>query len=96
MERAEQAGTALRVYGRCPEYSECFPYDMFDFGRSIPNGQQLSRFGPDGLDMTCREHRIRDLYIVGMPGRMAIAYHSRSDVNAGLWSGGTCLRRWTG
>ena len=34
---ADQAGTTLRGYGRCPEYSEFFPSDTFDFGRSISN-----------------------------------------------------------
>ena len=34
---ADQVGTTLRGYGRCPEYSEIFPSDTFDLGRSIPN-----------------------------------------------------------
>ena len=36
MDMADQAGTILRRYGRCPEYSEIFPSDT-DLGRSIPN-----------------------------------------------------------
>ena len=74
-------------------------------GRSrMDLGQQLSRFGPDGLDMTCREHWIRELDIVGMPGRMAIEWAALAKVHSdqpyhsgqGWWSGGNCLRRWTG
>ena len=34
---ADQAGTTLRGYGHCPEYSEIFPLDRFDLGRSIPS-----------------------------------------------------------
>ena len=34
---ADQAGTTLRGYGHCPEYSEIFPLDRFNLGRSIPN-----------------------------------------------------------
>ena len=48
------------------------------------------------MDMTCQEHRIRELVTVGMAGRVAMEwaglakvhsdqpYHSRTDANAGL------------
>ena len=69
MERGEQAKTAWRVFG-------IFFYTTrstsADRSRMVI-GQQLSRSGPDGLDMTCREHRIRELDI-----------YIYIDVNAGL------------
>ena len=37
MDMADQVGTTLRGYGRCPGYSKKFPSDTFDLGRSIPN-----------------------------------------------------------
>ena len=90
-------GEGWRGYGRCLEYSKIFPYNTFDFGQSVQNGPRTTaeQVRPDGLDMTCREHRIRELDIVELPGRMAIEwarakvhsdqlYHSRPDVNAGL------------
>ena len=68
------------------------------FGRSISNRPRTAaeQVRPDGLDMTCQEHQIRELVTVGMAGRVAMEwaglakvhsdqpYHSRSDVNAGL------------
>ena len=59
-------------------------------------GHDLSGAPDSGLD------------IVVLPGCMAIEwaglakvhsdqlYYSRPDVNADWWSGGACLRRWTG
>ena len=35
---ADQAGTTLHGYGRCPEYSEFFPMDSFNLGRSTCGG----------------------------------------------------------
>ena len=57
----------------------------------------MSRSDLDGLDMTCREHRIRELDIVVLPGRMAIEwaglakvhsdqlYHRRKRTAGGRW-----------
>ena len=97
MDMANQAGTTLRGYGRCPEYSEKNPSDTFSAGRLRTDlGQHLSRFSPDGLGMTCQEHRIRELVAVGMAGRVVVEwaglakvhsdqpYLSRSEANAGL------------
>ena len=56
----------------------------------------LHMFGPDGLGMTCGEHRIRESVSMGMDGRVTIGCaglakvlsgrlsHSQSDPNAGL------------
>ena len=78
MEMAEQAGTTLLGYGRCLEYSKKIPSDTFDLGRSILNRPRTAaeQVRPDGLDMTCQEHRIRELVTVGMP-----------DADAWRWSG---------
>ena len=35
---AASVGATVRGYGHCPEYSEIFPADTFDFGRSISDG----------------------------------------------------------
>ena len=71
---ADQAGTTLRGYGRCPEYSEFFPIDRFDLCQSIPSRTQTEaeQVRPDGSDMTCQKHqirvlvtRVRDRFITG-------------------------------
>ena len=62
---AVQAGTTLRGYGRCPEYSEFFLLDRLDLGRSIPSrprttaeqvprwfGQDLSEAPDSGIGRT--------------------------------------------
>ena len=93
---------AVRGYSRC---RNTFPSDTFDLGRSIPDfGQMLNRLGPDGLGMTCQEHRIRESVSVGMEGRVAADLaglarvhsgrlsHRRSDVNVGLVDGKLLIR----
>ena len=52
---AAPVGATVRGYSRCPEYSEIFPADTFDFGRSISDGLRtdvdkvMPRWGGHGL-----------------------------------------------
>ena len=66
MERADQAGTILRGYGHCPEYSEIFQTRGLNSGRSISGrtrtdahqirprwfGQDLSDIPDSGIGRT--------------------------------------------
>ena len=59
---ADHAGTTLRSYGCCPEYSEIFPSET-EAGRFRADlGRTLN--GPDGSDATCQDNRIRELVVV--------------------------------
>ena len=52
---AAPAGATVRGYSPCPEYSEIFPADTYDFGRSILDGRHtvvdkvMPRWGGHGL-----------------------------------------------
>ena len=99
---ADQAGTRLGQFYEAMAVARNIrnffrPTHLTSAGRfRIDLGQQLSRFGPHGSDMTCQEHRIRELVTVGLAGRVTMEwagsarvhsdqpYHSRSDANAGL------------
>ena len=75
---ADQAGTALRGYGRCPEYSDIYPTDSFDLGRSIPN----RRSGPDGLDTTCQKHQIRGLIALRIARHVGVVQAGATRVHS--------------
>ena len=58
-----------------------FPSDTNSAGRFRTDlGQQLSRFGPDGLGMTYQEHQIRELVAMGMAGRVAVEWNQYRQV----------------
>ena len=71
---ADQVGTTVRGYGRCPEYSEIFPIDRFDLCQSIPSRtrREPNRSGPDGSDMTCQKHQIRVLVALRIAGHVGV------------------------
>ena len=94
---ATPVGATERGYSCCPEYSEIFPSDTFDLGRSVTNRLQT--------DAAQVRPRWFGHYLSGEPdsgigrsedGRVTIACaglakvhsdrlsHSRSDANAGL------------
>ena len=69
---ANQAGTTLHGYDRCPEYSEFFSSDTFRPVDSEQTSTAAEQVRPDGLGMICQEHRIRELVAVRMARRVVV------------------------
>ena len=84
---AATVGATVRGYSLCPEYSEIFPADTFDFGLSISDGRRtdvdkvMPRWG--GVGMACRGPWIRESASVWMEGRKAVYWAGLTRVHSG-------------